>query len=419
MANATPAARDQFQAELSVALQHTTAARTVKRVKSQAKIFGVWTTFCQELGQTPDLRSVPTQEQKLSYLLVFGLRYRHGGQKNNPVKHDTVRTALQAVGQGISNLGQPDPRKGANSDKLHPILAAFLDALKAEDDPASRAYPVNISILREMLNVLDFDSPEYGIAEFHCANLIIVAFYFLLRPAEYLQSNTPEARTQAFRFCDIVLSINGRTYNALDDDLPLNDVHDLKRIELVSLTFTDQKNGVKGEQVSQIPSTDPVICPCIALGHIILHLRKYNADPETPIHRHYNPLRHQWHEIKPSHVTTAIRLGALRCKQLTGIDPALLSARSLRPGGATALLCANIDKDAIMLLGRWKSDAMFRYLRIQALAKSFAPKMLAAGAFTFHPQAFRTFQPPNEAPPAVAALLQHDELHDSDASSNA
>ena len=78
----------------------------------------------------------------------------------------------------------------------------------------------------------------------------------------------------------------------------------------------------------------------------------------------------------------------------------------MRPGGATALLCAGIDKDAIQLLGRWKSDAMLRYLRIQAASIQFnyAQQMLESGSYTFHPQALADDGLPNEAPVAVAAL---------------
>jgi hypothetical protein len=51
----------------------------------------------------------------------------------------------------------------------------------------------------------------------------------------------------------------------------------------------------------------------------------------------------------------------------TGIDPEKLTAQSLRLGGATALLCAQIDRDTIKLIGRWKLDAMLRYLHAQAV----------------------------------------------------
>jgi hypothetical protein len=70
-----------------------------------------------------------------------------------------------------------------------------------------------------------------------------------------------------------------------------------------------------------------------------------------------------------------------------------------------------VDKDAIMLLGRWKSDAMLRYLRIQAMTPGFSQRMLANGSYTFHPQAFRLQEPPIEAPPAIHELLAHEELY--------
>ncbi len=125
-----------------------------------------------------------------------------------------------------------------------------------------------------------------------------------------------------------------------------------------------------------------------------------------------HPAVRAWSAIKPSFVTNALRHAANACALRTGIDPALISARSLRPGGATALLCANVDKDAIMLLGCWKSDAMLRYLRIQAMTPGFSQRMLDHGAYTFHPQAFRDQQPPVEAPPAIHAILAHEELYD-------
>jgi hypothetical protein len=43
-----------------------------------------------------------------------------------------------------------------------------------------------------------------------------------------------------------------------------------------------------------------------------------------------------------------------------------VSVRSTRSGGAMALLCAGVDSDRIRLIGRWRSDEMYRYLHVQA-----------------------------------------------------
>ena len=78
---------------------------------------------------------------------------------------------------------------------------------------------------------------------------------------------------------------------------------------------------------------------------------------------------------KSTYVTNALQHAASLHETRTGILSSKITARSLRPGGATALLCANVGTEAIMLLGRWKSDAMFRYLRVQAATTTFSQRM--------------------------------------------
>ena len=347
----------------------------------------------------------------MGYLLVFGLRYRRKGATNNPVRADTVDKALHAVAEGLTNLGRPDPRKSGPRGEFHPVYTAFLKALRDEDDPSTRAYPANITILRELYNVLDVHDPKFGALNEHIIDLIIVAFYWLLRPAEYTESSDKTSRTQAFLYRQIHLTIDGRVYHA--PTAPLNDVNVIQRIEYACLEFADQKNAVRGEQVGHRANSDPLLCPAKALGRIARRLHLRNAPADTPIHRHYNPSPSNtgWHSIRPLYVTNALRHAAKSLEPTTGIAFDLLSARSLRPGGATALLCANISADAIQLLGRWKSDAMFRYLRIQAATTNYAQLMLDHGSYTFAPQVHAAGGLPTEAPVPVQALLDHDELY--------
>ena len=117
--------------------------------------------------------------------------------------------------------------------------------------------------------------------------------------------------------------------------------------------------------------------------------------------------------MKNTHIRNALQHSAKDLFGDTGIDWKLLSTRSLRPGGATALLCAGVDKDAIQLLGRWKSDAMLCYLRIQAAshAHNYAQLMLDNGSYTFSPSIYAARGLPQEAPAAVHALMLHDELY--------
>ena len=109
METAPPAARDAFRTDLDAALRLTTNSVTTKTSRARASTFGFWCDFCKELSIDPSLGDVPDDERRLAYLLVFGLRYRRYGRTKNPVRADTVATALGAVAKGITDLGQPDP----------------------------------------------------------------------------------------------------------------------------------------------------------------------------------------------------------------------------------------------------------------------------------------------------------------------
>jgi len=124
------------------------------------------------------LSRVPAQEDKLCYLLVFGMGYRRTGARGQPVRADAVEKALLAVGKGMANLGVNDPRKappGSNSN--HPVLAAFLKRLGNKDTPVTQAYPANLTIIEALFEALDTKDPVWGVLNKHLINLIIVAFY--------------------------------------------------------------------------------------------------------------------------------------------------------------------------------------------------------------------------------------------------
>lgn len=324
-----------------------------------------------------------------------------------------MEDALLAVGKGMSDLGVPDPRKShVGSNHYHPLLDDFVKAMRDRDGPATRSYPVNTVVIRALYDALDTAHATEGPLNCTVIDLIIVAFYWLLRPAEYTDGGTPGTRSQAFRLCDVYLTSNGKQISATDPSL--NEVAD-EHISYGVLTFTDQKNGVRGEQVGHKATTDPHLCPCKALSRLARRLRSLNAPATTPICSYLDNTGNL-RMLKSTLVTNALRHAAAFVEPRTGISPWLLSARSLRPGGATALLCAGVDKDAIQLLGRWKSDAMLRYLRIQAhtVSAHFSQRMLDHGGYTFAPGTYdnaNTDDPlPEQTPAAFLEVLQHTEV---------
>ena len=203
--------------------------------------------------------------------------------------------------------------------------------------------------------------------------MVIIAFFFLLRPGEYTDNDkTP------FKLADVQLFIG-------DTRLHLSSApfEQLQQARFASLTFTNQKNGVRGEVIGLACSGDPYLCPVKAIIRRILYLRSHAAPPNTPLARVFNTSS----KVTAAALTTCIRESVTHLGPSLGFLPQDVSARCLRAAGATALLLARVDPDVIRLIGRWRSDEMLRYLHVQAapLMREYSRQMLLAGTYSLIP----------------------------------
>ena len=202
------------------------------------------------------------------------------------------------------------------------------------------------------------------------ADMIIIAFFFLLRPGEYTDSPSD---TTPFTYANVQLFTG-----PLRLDLQSSTPAQLKAASSASLTFTTQKNGVENEVIKLGRSGDPFLCPTLALARRILHLRAANAPGHAPLGRVFTATGVQ--KVTPTLITKTLRDAVCFLGADLGFLASEVSARSLRAAGATALLVANVDPDVIRLLGRWRSDEMLRYLHLSAepVMRLFARQMLQA-----------------------------------------
>ena len=205
--------------------------------------------------------------------------------------------------------------------------------------------------------------------------MIVVAYFFLLRPGEYTGLSSD---TTPFALQDVTLRLGHRVLTTASSRA------DIMAATGASLTFTTQKNGVAGEVVAHGLSGHDLVCPVRALARQVLHLRSHRMPPTTPLASYVHNGRRR--PVTPSHITDTLRVSVTMLGPTVGLVPADISARSLRAGGAMALLCAEVDTDFIRLLGRWQSDVMMRYLHLQAqpIMRGFARTMLRGGNYRLH-----------------------------------
>jgi hypothetical protein len=287
----------------------------------------------------------------------------------------------------MASVGAEDCRLNT-SGKIEYRLQQQLKGYQRVDPPPDRVKPIPFQIVNHANLVANQCADPMSLAT---ADLATLGFFFLLRPGEH--THPPASSTnQPFRLQDV-------TFRFGNQNLPA-DTADLAQIKIATfatLTFTTQKNAVRGEVVGHARSGHSTTCPVAALVRRVLHLRAHHAPPTTTLCTVY-ATAHTKTPVTSQILTAALRSAAVAHPEL-GILPRHISARALRAGGAMALLCSQVDSDIIKLVGRWRSDEMLRYLHLQAypLMMHLAPSMVRGGQFRM-----LSHQP---LPPAVLPLL--------------
>lgn len=360
--------RDAFRLDHGAAMQAFTAGIVPARARSRDASWLLWESYCAEHQIDPFLTDVV---DTLPVIQVFAERYRSGAIAPNkkPVKSRTVETALRAISQTFTSMGSPDPCLNSFGTR-HYVLQQQLRGYARADPSAIRVQPIPFPLVTHTITtaLTLFDQAT--------AELAVIGFFFLLRPGEHTHG-TPSSNSHPFRLCDVVFRIGSASFSAATGDLL-----SISRASFVALTFTTQKNGTENEVIGHGRSGHSATCPVLALIRRCTHLRLHSAPPTTPLCTVYlQP--HIPTFIYPIHLTALLRRSATILLPSLGFNPSNVSARSLRAGGAMALLGAHVDAEIIKLVGRWRSDEMLRYLHPQCLPKmqSLAPLMANGGNF--------------------------------------
>jgi hypothetical protein len=107
--------------------------------------------------------------------------------------------------------------------------------------------------------------------------MLLLGFYFMLRPGEYAFTDSKEATP--FRLKHVHLFAAARRLNHLTGP-----IHELAAATAVALEFDKQKNGVRGELICLSRSGHQTVCPVAAIINRVKHLRRYNATHNTALY---------------------------------------------------------------------------------------------------------------------------------------
>jgi hypothetical protein len=219
--------------------------------------------------------------------------------------------------------------------------------------PAKQKAPITVPILLELFTTLDFTQPSD--VAFWAA--VLVGFYGYLRKSSLLPAEVNTPKTKRLCRSDVT--------NATLNSFMLNCRH--------------SKSNQFGQRLHIIPfasCTEYKLCPVRA---VYAHLYTSALHQDSPL---FNFTENGGQKLM-SHSFFVNRLKR-GIQQISG-DPMLISAHSLRRGGATLSFACNIPAEQIKARGDWASNCYQRYIDItpednlnvaRALSKAAAAQLL-------------------------------------------
>jgi hypothetical protein len=215
------------------------------------------------------IHSLAMRLDPITILQVYAHRYCTGelAPRGHPVSSRTVEDALHAaVDQMLMAMGANDIHLNSHGKIDFHLLKCQMAGNKRQDPPPNRVKPIPIQILHHIITSTAYATDDPG--NHAIANMIIIAFFFLLCPGEYTGTALD---TCPFRLADVQLWTGSLCASAVS--MPLAD-H--THITFGTLMFMSQKNGFQGEFIGSISTGHPPHHLRSSLTYVPHHSRSHH-----------------------------------------------------------------------------------------------------------------------------------------------
>lgn len=247
---------------------------------------------------------------------------------DNRYAPSTVTTYVSALGYSHKLSGFPDPSRAffiIQMLKGYGKIGARLDS----------RLPITLPILHRILAAASrFSSSKYQICQFQA--MCLIAFYAFLRVGE--MTSTTGLGPQPLQIHQIVQLVN-----------------DSNSIVSLKITFQDFKHSYNQPPFSIVINRAPAFCPV----QFMLDYLALRGNKPGPLF-----ITLFGHPVSRSMFTDQLSLAIKFC----GLNPAHYKGHSFRIGAASHAADRGFSDAQIRVLGRWKSNAFHRYIRIPSVA---------------------------------------------------
>lgn len=342
-----------------------TNGRVEATTEAREKVWDDWKAFCEDVGVPPYLDGCDFSTIA-RVATMYGGKLRQG-KRGRPVSAGTVRAGLGGVATTIAlDTGEQPLHQKDGNNYIKPVqhmLAGFKNF-----DPAVEKKLACAPDLPHFACEWAYRAGT-GPQQQAIGDLIVIAYYYLLRIGEYTTKvrRKKKTRTRQFRAKDVTFYSRNKWGDLVA--LPRNaSTAQIMAAEAATLRISNQKNGHAGACVhhSTIEGA-AMVCPIRALGRRYLHIREHAGRREEAFLCSY------WDDVGRGDITDgAIRYAIKHAARVLdyparGIPIKRVDTHSLRSGGACALKLAGYGETEIKKMGRWapESQAFLEYIQQQ------------------------------------------------------
>ena len=242
-----------------------------------------WAKLCWYVALNPLL---VFYRDPLPILNTFARQYRAESlaPRRRQVQSHTFEDAAGLIGQVLVSMEAPDPRLTSQCELDIRIWFQDWCCIK-QDPPPNRVKPIPLQVPSHISSISTALGDPILMVE---CNIIIIAYFFLLRAGEYTES---KSEIISLRLEDNTFSWSRSVF------LSTATASDIQAANFVTIPFTTQKNGVRGENIGHKTSSDPLLWNKAALLLRVVHLISNMTPPSTPL-AHFMTPEGRW-EISP------------------------------------------------------------------------------------------------------------------------
>ena len=299
------------------------------RSSTRRNYYCVWKSFNEFIIRLD--RKPRTWENRLT--LFVGYLVEQGR------KSTTIKSYISAIKSVLAE-------NNIKLDEEKSLLTSLTNACRVINDHVLTRLPIRIDLLHLLLIKINkyFENQPYLNKVYQA---IFVSGYFgLLRIGELTQG------PHVIRATDVKI---GQNKDKILFVLHSSKTHDeANKPQFVKITGLKNKSTLKQHDKHDSCSTRiRRVCPFTTIRNFIeLRPKVISPNEQFFVFSDNSP-------VKPRNVRATLRMGL----QLTNIDDKLYSCHSWRIGRGTDLLSMGCSVETIKKLGRWRSNAVFRYLR--------------------------------------------------------